>query len=99
MNAASINGFTALAVACQYGAAEVAQELLASRADMNVQALNGRTPLMLAATFGHTAIVKMLLTLRAAVPLFCSTAREASKLRLMSHTAAIQSSDRAVLRT
>ena len=69
VDAASANGFTALAVACQYGAADVVQELLARRADVNVQALNGRTPLMLAATFGHTAIARSLLEHQAAAPL------------------------------
>ena len=71
-DSASANGFTALAVACQYGAAEVVRDLLAHRTDVNVQALNGRTPLMLAATFGHAEIVMHLLKHQATVPLSCS---------------------------
>ena len=57
-----LNRQTPLLVACQYGHAYTAKELLACGADVNVRDVNGRTPIGWAVTFNHHNAISILLS-------------------------------------
>ena len=61
------NGETPLHVAAANGFVDVAQLLLAQRADVNAQDDDGRTPLHLAAQGGHKEVLELLLASKAEV--------------------------------